>query len=76
MDTSKEPSISGPMFPHGKTDRDAAPPSWLKGQIIGVRSGRQGEGAAQIITIKLDDWEHNPKKLLNVEVDLRFHTRS
>ncbi len=76
MDAQKGPTISGPMFPHGHLDKEAVPQQRLKGTIIGVRPGRKGEETAQIITIKLEDWEHNPNKLLHTEVDLIFHPRS
>jgi hypothetical protein len=74
MDTHQGPAISGPIFPHGNRDRESLPLPRLKGTIIGVRPGRKGEETAQIITIKLEDWEHNPKKLLNTDVDLIFHS--
>lgn len=76
MDTHKEPAISGPMFPQGHHDKEPLLQQRLKGTIIGVRPGRRGEETAQIITIKLEDWEHNPNKLLNTEVDLILHPRS
>jgi hypothetical protein len=75
MDAYPGPVISGPMFPHGNHGRESLPQPRLKGTIIGVRPGRKGEGAAQVITIKLEDWEHNPNQLLNTEVDLIFHLR-
>ncbi len=76
MDAYHEPVISGPMFPHGKHDRQSLPPARLKGIIIGIRPGRTREAAAQIITIKLEDWEHNANRLLNTEVELLFQPRS
>lgn len=76
MDAHQEPVISGPMFPHGNHDREPLPPSRLKGTIIGVRPGRRAEDAAQILTIKLEDWEQSPNQLLNTDVDLIFHLRS
>lgn len=75
MDAYQGPAISGPMFPHGNGDRELLPVSRLKGTIIGVRPGRKGEATAQIITIKLEDWEHHPNRLLNAEVALTFPPR-
>ncbi len=76
MDTQKGPSISGPMFPQHHRDKELLPQTRLKGTIIGVRPGRRVEETAQIITIKLEDWEQNPNKLLNMEIDLILPSHS
>ncbi|ETX00756.1 MAG: hypothetical protein ETSY1_10050 [Candidatus Entotheonella factor] len=76
MDIHQEPRISGPMFPHSHRDREPQSQPCLKGTIISVRTGRRSEETAQIITIKLENWEHRPNQLLNTEVDLILHLRS
>lgn len=77
MESIQGPLYSGPMFPLGSLSKSATPPQRLKGKIVGVCPGRNGEhGSTQILTIKLTQLDLDDRKLLDREVEVLVRPRS
>lgn len=71
MDRIRRPHYSGPMFPSGLRSQISDATNRLRGTIVGVRSGRQGESETTcILTIKLTETDAKARMLLHADVEL------
>ncbi|MEE8301561.1 MAG: hypothetical protein V3S24_03900 [Candidatus Tectomicrobia bacterium] len=76
MDQPQKPLYTGPMFPLASQAQRTENPKQLRGTVVGVYSGRNGEaGTTRILTIQLSTPHPEACELLHADVEIVVHTK-